>query len=54
MNSHDAVDVAAALPADLDTVLKAERPEDSSLVEALIERAFGPGSGAKPPSPFGS
>src|ERR1700761_7698792 len=32
-----------APPADLHPVLKAERPEDSSLVDALIERAFGPG-----------
>jgi predicted N-acetyltransferase YhbS len=32
-----------APPADLDPVLKAERPEDSPLVDALIERAFGPG-----------
>ena len=32
-----------ATPADLDPVLKAERPEDHALVDALIERAFGPG-----------
>jgi predicted N-acetyltransferase YhbS len=32
-----------ATPADLDPVLKAERPEDKRLVDALIERAFGPG-----------
>jgi predicted N-acetyltransferase YhbS len=32
-----------AKPADLEPVLKAERPEDLSLVEGLVERAFGPG-----------
>ena len=32
-----------AKPAGLDPVLKAERPEDLTLVDALIERAFGPG-----------
>jgi predicted N-acetyltransferase YhbS len=32
-----------AIPADLEPVLKAERPEDLPLVEGLVERAFGPG-----------
>jgi predicted N-acetyltransferase YhbS len=32
-----------AKPADLEPVLKAERPEDLLLVEGLVERAFGPG-----------
>lgn len=32
-----------AKPAGLEPVLKAERPEDLALVDALIERAFGPG-----------
>jgi len=32
-----------AKPAGLETVLKAERPEDHHLVDTLIDRAFGPG-----------
>ena len=32
-----------AKPAGLEPVLKAERPEDLHLVDALIDRAFGPG-----------
>ncbi len=32
-----------AKPAGLEPVLKAERPEDLPLVDALVERAFGPG-----------
>jgi predicted N-acetyltransferase YhbS len=32
-----------AKPAGLEPVLKAERPEDHHLVDALIDRAFGPG-----------
>jgi predicted N-acetyltransferase YhbS len=32
-----------AKPADLEPVLKAERPEDAHLVGVLIDRAFGPG-----------
>jgi predicted N-acetyltransferase YhbS len=32
-----------AKPAGLEPVLKAERPEDLTLVDALVERAFGPG-----------
>jgi predicted N-acetyltransferase YhbS len=32
-----------AKPAGLEPVLKAERPEDHRLVDALIDRAFGPG-----------
>jgi predicted N-acetyltransferase YhbS len=32
-----------AKPAGLEPDLKAERPEDSLLVDALVERAFGPG-----------
>jgi predicted N-acetyltransferase YhbS len=32
-----------AKPAGLEPVLKAERPEDLHLIDALIERAFGPG-----------
>src|SRR5262245_43576190 len=32
-----------AKPAGLEPVLKAERPEDLPLIDALIERAFGPG-----------
>lgn len=32
-----------AKPAGLDAVLKPERPEDHALVDALIDRAFGPG-----------
>src|SRR5215469_4773672 len=32
-----------AKPAGLEPDLKAERPEDMTLVDALIERAFGPG-----------
>jgi predicted N-acetyltransferase YhbS len=36
-----------AKPADLDPVLKAERPEDLPLVNGLIDRAFGPGRFAK-------
>jgi predicted N-acetyltransferase YhbS len=32
-----------AKPAGLEPVLKAERPEDRPLVDALIDRAFGPG-----------
>jgi predicted N-acetyltransferase YhbS len=32
-----------AKPAGLEPVLKAERPEDLPLVDALIDRAFGPG-----------
>src|ERR1700761_4544025 len=32
-----------ATPADLEPVLKAERPEDLPLIDALIEGAFGPG-----------
>ena len=32
-----------AKPAGLEPVLKAERPEDHDLVDALIDRAFGPG-----------
>lgn len=35
--------VPSAAPAGLHPVLKAERPEDLPLVDALIERAFGPG-----------
>ena len=34
---------SAAKPADLDRVLKSERPEDRALIDALIDRAFGPG-----------
>ena len=34
---------SAAKPADLDPVLKSERLEDQALVDALIDRAFGPG-----------
>lgn len=36
-------DAPAAKPAGLDPVLKPERPEDARLVDALIDRAFGPG-----------
>jgi predicted N-acetyltransferase YhbS len=36
-----------AKPADLEPVLKAERPEDLPLVDGLIDRAFGPGRYAK-------
>ncbi|MGZ6013636.1 MAG: GNAT family N-acetyltransferase, partial [Caulobacteraceae bacterium] len=36
-----------AKPAGLEPVLKAERPEDLPLVDALVERAFGPGRFAK-------
>ena len=32
-----------AKPADIEPILRAERPEDAPLVEALIDRAFGPG-----------
>ena len=32
-----------ATPAGLEPILKAERPEDLSLIDALIEGAFGPG-----------
>ena len=32
-----------AKPAGLEPVLEAERPEDQSLIDTLIERAFGPG-----------
>ena len=32
-----------AKPAGLEAVLKPERPEDHALVDALIDRAFGPG-----------
>lgn len=32
-----------AKPAGLDPVLKPERPQDQALVDALIDRAFGPG-----------
>lgn len=32
-----------AKPADIGAVLKPERPEDHALVDALIDRAFGPG-----------
>ena len=32
-----------ATPADLEPILKAERPEDQPLIDALIEGAFGPG-----------
>ena len=36
-----------AKPVGLDPVLRSERPEDQPLVDALIERAFGPGRLAK-------
>ncbi len=32
-----------AKPADIEPILQAERQEDASLVDALIDRAFGPG-----------
>lgn len=32
-----------AKPAGLDAILRPERPEDQALVDALIDRAFGPG-----------
>lgn len=38
---------APARPADIALILKAERREDSPLVDALIDRAFGPGRLAK-------
>ena len=34
---------APAKPAGLEPVLKAERPEDLPLVDALVDGAFGPG-----------
>jgi predicted N-acetyltransferase YhbS len=36
-----------AKPADIETILQAERLEDAPLVDALIDRAFGPGRLAK-------
>ena len=36
-----------AKPADVQPILNAERPEDSWRVDALVERAFGPGRLAK-------
>jgi predicted N-acetyltransferase YhbS len=35
--------VPSAKPAGLEPILKAERPQDLHLVDALIDRAFGPG-----------
>ena len=36
-----------AKPAEIEPILKAERPQDAPLVDALVERAFGPGRLAK-------
>jgi predicted N-acetyltransferase YhbS len=36
-----------AKPADIQPILKAERPEDGARVDALVDRAFGPGRLAK-------
>jgi predicted N-acetyltransferase YhbS len=32
-----------AKPTDIELILRAERPEDAPLVDALVDRAFGPG-----------